>query len=531
MPNTTERKVQFKRTKARDVDQESKRPKLTTSRRKVQPPPETDSDEHISDQSDSEIEQELDMPAKDDTRRKTMTPRKSSKSQEKDTSSQTAIHSNKESKTEETNVSAAPYAIIASSMYHMKIAPITFSTASTYIPSFYLFFFALNSAHRVVHENTYLRYLAPNYITVASNLYYGFLGIIQILRAKTVAGNITRGESQALRRFEREFPFESLPIMSPLILFFQNLGAVKLPDPMYTWITPTLPITLGTGPNTDGIFTNDTNVMLPNIPALIRFLYEIGTSNTVDQITQGNYIVPSSRAAGNNNFFGINLGPNQQGQANFQRLVYSAGFLAPPELPSQIDVKVLQRISRWDLPQLTTATDLSTLAGFLQTDGNMEWFKNLIIIASAEAKFFHSSTNFSVISPTTGLASLIETRFVNPVANEPVAVDDIYPFSNYRFNSDIWKIDARTTRGTTDPEDFKIGATTQLLAQGIARITPPGHIKPTFTSNGPYFDPAMLSRAVIQQESDTTRSPIVALEQIIRANLYDETGGQIKNQS
>jgi hypothetical protein len=513
----------------RSVDSESRKPRVSNRNPKFQQKsfPEHSSDDHVSSDEDSEIESELDIPVKDDSRRPTVNDKKPRKREEKDTAKQKAHHSSKESKTTETSVVSSPHMIMRASVYHMKIAPITFPTASTYIPSFYMYYFTINSAHNIVHNNTYLKYLAPQYITIASSLYYGIIGYIQILRAKTVAGIITRPESQALRRFEKEFPFESLPIMSPLVMFFQNLGAVKLADPMYSWICPTLPTQLGTASNVDGIFAASANIMLPNVPALIRFLYEIGTAADIATITDANHMLaPASRVAGNNDFFGINLAANMHNNANNQRLLYSAGWLSPPEIPESLDVTLIRRIQRWQLPQLTSATNLSDIGQFLQLDGNYEWFKNLVNLCTQEARFFKGSTNLANIPPTTGLSSLIEVKTSSDV--RPAARDTIYPFSHSGFSSNLWRFTISTTRGETNQDECQIGATTQFLTREFNNLVPNGHATPAPTSSGSYFLDDLGGRQVDQIESDQTRSPKMAFEQIIRENLYDETGGQPK---
>jgi len=512
----------------RSFDAESRKPRLTTRRMtRRQPPPEpieNESDFNIESDTDNEVEKQLEMPVKDDTRRQTQSGRQSRSRQEKDTAEQSAVHSQKESQVAEKAISAAPHMIIRSSIYHMRIAPLTYPKVSTYVPSFYMYFFALHAAHSIVHENTYLRYLSPQYLTVASTLYYAILGFLQVLRAEAAAGIITRAEHQALRRFEREFPFESLPIMSPLIMFFQNLGAVKLADPMYTWICPSLPETIGTGPNVNGIFANNDHIMLPNVPALIRFLYEIGTANSVNDITVNRRLVPNSRTAGNTNFFGINLAPNQQNTPVNQRLIYSAGWIEPPEIPDALDIKVIRRIGRWNLPQLTAASDLQSISNFLQFDGNLEWFKPLVNLCTEEAKFFKGSTNMSAIDPTSGLASLVEISQTEQTP--PQSLDEMYPFFTPNFSSDLWKFEINTTRGESTSDEVGIGATTQFLVSTFGNLTPDAHATPNPLLDGPYFGIPAQARQVHQIESDKTRSPRTAFEQIIRENLYDETGKQ-----
>jgi hypothetical protein len=494
---------------------------------KAPPPPQNpeESDELIESDVDSEIEDAEHIKVKDDTRRQTFIKREVRPKFIKNTAIQDASHVKQETVTDEHDILAAPHMIMKAAVYHMKVAPITFPKVSSYVPSFYMFFFALNDAHLIVHDNTYLKYLSPNYISVASTLYYAFIAIIQVLRAKTAAGIITRQESQALRRFEREFPFESLPIMSPLIMFFQNLGAIKLSDPMYSWICPTIPEVLGTNANENGIFSRSQDICLPNVPALIRFLFEIGTAATPADVTlPDGRLAPASAVAANANFFGINLAPGQQNTPANQRLIYSAGWLTPPEISTSVTQAMLRRVSRWSLPTLTSANDLRSIGQFLQTDGNMEWFKNLINICVEEAKFFKGSTNLAAVSPTSGLSSLIEIKSAN--RERPEVIDDIYPFSTRNFNSDVWKFEMTTTRGDTSNDEIRIGATTQFLVRDFGALVPPNHQIPAPDVDGPYFGNPADARQANQQESDQTRSPKLSFEQIIREQLYDHTGGQ-----
>lgn len=518
------------------IDAQSRKPKVSAANAKRSQRPvvqDTDvSDDDITSQSDTDLEQEVELPVKDDTRRnpyKTPKPRKPKVREQ--TEVQESVDRQHETVTGIAEIKIAPHMVMYSTMYHLRIAPIIFPVASTYIPSFYQFFFALQAAHNLISENTYLRYLAPGYLTIASRLYYGYLGIIQILRAKNEVGNITKVESQCLRRFERTFPFESLPIMSPLIMFFQNLGAVKMTDPYYSWITPTLPDKIGTGVNEKGIFAVSENIMLPNVPALIRFLFELGNAPNMDAVTSDDQeLIPTSFKSENTDFFGIPSNGTRATDADYQRLVFSGGWLGPTEIPSNLDISTFKRIKRWGLPNLTLATDLSTVVNFLQTDGDVEWFKNLIWITTEEAKFFDGSTNLSNIPTTSGLSSLIEISHTDQ-GKKPKMSDIYYPFSQEsKYPLRLWRFDARTTRGITTAEDTKIGATTQHLVRKFGTLTPEGTVLPEPQFSGAYFSNNLADgRQVTQIETDKADSPKVRFQQVISEHLYKERGPKIKD--
>jgi len=521
--------------KARKIDAESRNPRVSSSSkgnsnyRSGRPStkvPESDSDNYVSGQSDDEIEQEFDMPVKDDSRRqnvKTHTPRNKEK---KSTSSKIETHTNVESKSETISVAKNLAMLMIGSVYHLRLGPNNFPTPSTYKPSFYSLFHAISAMHNVVHENTYLRYEMPDYISIASSLYYAIVSIIQVYRAGNAIGILDRQEQQVLRKFERDFPFESLPIASPLIPFFQNLGAVTLPDAQYGPICPKLPIVIGTSANIVGGINDSANICLPNVPALIKFLYEIGQSNIRSIFDVDGTLVPPSFVAGNNNFLGIDRPARTVVSNDFQRLAYSAGWLMPPETRNQIDKSLLTNISRWQIPNISAASAFDTPMAFLQMERNTTWFKKISMIASTESKFFRQSTNLANIAPVTGLSSLVEINYTNDVPL--TAIMDIYPMSNNNFVDNIWEFTAQTTRGTTVPDEMKLGATSQFLVTNFGQMVPANHQHPAPSLQGAYFDPILGGRSIIQIQSDEAKTPFVSFETIIRNNLYDVSGGQLR---
>jgi len=309
---------------------------------------------------------------------------------------------------------------------------------------------------------------------------------------------------------------------------FQNLGAIKLSDAMYGWISPTLPDILGTKANEPGIFNSDASICLPNVPALLKFLYDVSHAKELSEITDSEErLVPRGFVANDSSFFGINMNVNGgRNTADYRRLVYSAGILEPVEVSSSIDLTTLRRLRRWNLPQLSQALDLQTVGQFLQTDSSLEWFKNLVRVSADEAKFFKGSTNLANIPPTTNLSSLVEVKYTKTQAPEPVS--SFYPFSHPIMRNDLWKFQSTTTRGDTSPDEFKVGATTQFLVTSFGSIVPTNHNGPAATKSGPYFDESMQGRQVDQIESDNCRSPSYSFELLIKKELFDETGAQAR---
>jgi hypothetical protein len=128
----------------RSVDAESRKPRVTLTKMYRRPPPQPEnpeeSDEQISSDVDSEIEDAEHMKVKDDSRRQTFTKRKARPQFKKDTATQEASHSKDETVSDEHDILAAPHMIMKAAVYHMKVAPITFPKVSNYVPSFYVLF-------------------------------------------------------------------------------------------------------------------------------------------------------------------------------------------------------------------------------------------------------------------------------------------------------------------------------------------------------------------------------------------------------
>jgi len=114
----------------------------------------------------------------------------------------------------------------------------------------------------------------PQYLDYATMIYYCYLFYIQILRARRSANILTGEESRVLRRFERDFKPESLPIAGPLVPFFTSLVSTQLDDEQFSWVAPRIiPQFYATGRTLATPYTDNGQLYLqPALPHLVSIL-------------------------------------------------------------------------------------------------------------------------------------------------------------------------------------------------------------------------------------------------------------------
>lgn len=124
----------------------------------------------------------------------------------------------------------------------------------------------------------------PQYLDYATMIYYCYLFYIQILRARRSANVLTGEESRVLRRFERDFKPESLPIAGPLVPFFTSLVSTQIDDEQFSWVAPRIVPGLHAAGTTLRApdFTNGQLYLQPALPHLVSIL-AYATSRHMDQ--------------------------------------------------------------------------------------------------------------------------------------------------------------------------------------------------------------------------------------------------------
>jgi len=480
------------RRRPRDYDRESGKNRVAASRQKRQPsPPEEDYD---SPYDDRDLEEELEMPRKDDSRR---APKPRARPPP-DRVPPHGIQGDEESgqelamvKAKQVEAKVAPHMqVLLAATYHIGFSSIVRPAISTYIPSCRNMFSMSYAIMELMSENTYLNEMFPGFFSVAFYTYVGYMYFYQILRAKDYVGQgqLSRIERRVLRTLKSVGEPESWPIPAPLIEFIRSLGAYKSSNPVFSWIVPTFPdfagLTSGGAPNQG--FTRygsvDNIQRVPPLPAYVEFLRLLGTGTTV--FSNGIWI-PTGDANGHLTaafpFLGIN--DSTAGSAAFQALAFSDGWLMPTEGP--MNMGVIQRTTKTSFYRRlgidAVSGNLTTTEDFTRTtDGlNKVWIRQLLVMGGLVSRFFPGSTTMAAIDPVCHLGTLtaVDVNTTTP----RVAVDHRW----YRGRRD-WTF---TFKGYDDTDQGRIlsrvGIATGTRMSYSANVIPIGTIGRFY--NGPFF--------------------------------------------
>jgi len=414
----------------------------------------------------------------------------------------------------------APAHMIVSIALHAPIHSVRFPAFSTFIPNSAFLFIILNSMHTALCENTYLYRTCPSYNTILSRAYYSVLWFMQVLRAKSAVGNVTRSESTLIRRFERTFPFESLPVAGPLVTYFSNLAAVKTDDPMYNWICPFLPAKLG--PAIAGETTtsnvNSARPLYPWFPGIISLFQAIRKSTQVRESVDENQAFTPFLLSTGGTFAGVTFPAvtenNPLGNVYSDMLQYAGINIAPEQIPDTFADYQSHYLRLSNIPTVAAQSPLDTIDKFLLMDEDMSWFSTLTSMATSEARFFKGTVKFADIPSVTGLSTLVVGTMAD--LSSPQRPAKWYPDVIKSYSTSY-----STTRGRTSDMDFRVGISNSIIS--------------SFPSNHPSF-PGAGSRAsghltgeyfnntIIQRETPTAVTVVPLIQQNVRLHYYDPSG-------
>nr|UZA97538.1 capsid protein [Lentinula edodes partitivirus 4] len=527
---------------SRKVDAESGFNRTRPGKKPAHQPPPSDHEEEVD--SNSDLESELEMPVKDDSRRRGKVAQKASKAPSRDNrrkiiTGRQADDTLASDKEEETSSSVAPHMMLMlGAAFHLAIGSISQPSVSHFIPSCGNMFWMLNDMAALLADNTLLHEMYPGYVSISLYLYYSHVYFYQVLRAREAAGHgiLSRIERRVLTLYKQVGPPESWPIAAPMIGFISSIGAYKSENPMFSWIVPSLPDFSTNHAGTaraptyglTGLNEVVSSSRVPLVPAFQEFLKNIGAS--VANFTEG-VLYPKTdiTLAAANTFCGI--AGSTATDAAFQSLAFNESWNAAFESDSingQIEFSTKRKvIRRWNVPQVVATTELTNLQSWLglQDTNEHEWMKHLLVTSSMVNRFFPGSTTLAEISPLTTLGRLTVVKY--DVATARAAADDKWYHTRHN-----WKL---TSYGYTNTDqgiiDTKIGIISGARAEysnntfpALARQVSPAYAGPFFVDQNAADHE--LKESFIS-ESATSVDPVRRFAELL-SSYFDESAGRAK---
>jgi hypothetical protein len=306
--------------------------------------------------------------------------------------------------------SSSKLSTITAALGYNRFLPATFN-ASTYVPSFLLFSLVLSEIDRIMMHTYRFYQSAPEWHPAMSQLYYGIIFIVHILRVQRTAQVISLDDNAFLDWFETNFPLSSLPIAGPLKHFLQSITTTQGYSKFYGNVYPIFPNRNWTGAGNAYYMPNNVELhrSFPPIPLLMDILNDMLTP-------RANF--DSHSVAHWTNFyrqythvFGVASTQDVFGLCGIQNI----GFLPPTTMPN------------WHVashhfgypPRLAAATtaQITTLAEFCRfgTAGTEHslWFSRVVQVMQRHAQFMKDSTSIASID-TTGLGACLPIIHLSP---------------------------------------------------------------------------------------------------------------------
>jgi hypothetical protein len=317
---------------------------------------------------------------------------------------------------------------------------VTETVKNSYVPNAMAMFEILDQAGSFVYDSRVVAKHHTDFLDYGVACYYSILFHIQILRAQRAAGMLYGQNESFLRRFERKFKFEELPIASVLEPFFNTIISVKLPDSMYNWIIPEHAPGLfhatmagyakvATTPGFGGQF------LQPNVPFMLSILKTAISRDRINHLSDtmrtsfggaetstetmyfndnGEYIPGRFSTAAPLALFGIRYTRNETRTDTANTLFASVGVSYPFHADYDTLVAAAPKWRRSPFDQLPASLAdgtrvINDLENFLIMDksNDMEWFRELILQATTHARFFGKGCTLSDVDTTGGKEPLI----------------------------------------------------------------------------------------------------------------------------
>jgi hypothetical protein len=313
------------------------------------------------------------------------------------------------------------------------------SNVNFWVPNAIAMFTILDDSAHLARDNRFMIKHHPEYLDYAVACYYSFLFYIQLLRARSAAGQLDGFERSFFNRFKDRFKFEELPVSSILEPYFSTIVATIPADSKYDWIVPTWSTDIFRATvRTTFDPAKGGYLIQPMVPQMLMTLRKAISSFAIDNVAnpqqnfddQDQYIPTRFLAGGQNtNIFGTPIDIDVEAASN--SIIYGCGtrypFKANPNEIALAGPKWRRSTFRefkysFNLPNNVPRGDQPTRAGNLQNTKpinslehflcmekgeNVSWFTELINQAALHARFFHGVTTLSKIPTTSGTEPLI----------------------------------------------------------------------------------------------------------------------------
>lgn len=417
-----------------------------------------------------------------------------------------------------------------STVDHINIPEVYHDDRSSWTPNGIVLFEVLHAMEELMNGNEELRWKCPNYFSLPVRVYYAVLFYVQVLRAKTEAGAISKSESSWLRAFFRRFRESMLPIAGPLVPYFTNITAVKPDDDQYEYVHPTIP-TKGSyeveGDKKRKLTVNDHHYLVPSV-ALIASLLRIFCLSTElgnDMFNEDGSFIPFDLAGGGE-FAGINFPTDGGTDANIAALLTNPVLMHP--LPENSD-RMMEILGFWRRSRAKNIPDIPMNQGY-QPNGpsgwtlisdDYDWFQPCVDMAHVQCSFFSDNGNLSEI-PAVGRVSALIVAELKPDGNArpPTTANNWY---TNRFSS----VKAKFKATSADLGLDDIYESTYSLTNATLTWARNGHNIGTIGSllrDGPYFEN---NKITYQLDHDT--SVIRQTYTMVQTLFYDSHGRGGKN--